>query len=153
MNTLRTTILVLALALPAIAAEPLTLITTLGEHTLAKGLRLIVRERRTDPLEFTIARTFPDGTSTASSMSPLAAPGQPFVFCWVRDRKRLWVASPEATGYVDLFSLVTDELKESRSESTLIHHSTTVPASLVAEMPPSFRDAAAKWFRVATEEK
>jgi|GEM_PF-6240706 len=143
----------LAIGLSAVAAEPLPLITKLGDHTLAEGLRLIVRERGADPIEFTIARKFPDGTKTESGFSPLAAPGNPFVFCWVLDKKRLWVASQEVTGYIDFSSLPAESPKESSSHSNLIHSSSSVPAKLVAEMPVAFRKAAAKWFRVAADNK
>jgi len=143
----------IAICISAVAAEPPPLITSLGEHPLAEGLRLIVRDRKPDPIEFTIARKFPDGTKTENSLSPLAAPGQPFVFCWVPDKKRLWVASADVTGYVDLSNLPSESPKESSSQSNLIHRTSSVPAKLVAEMPANFRDAAAKWFTVAADSK
>ncbi|HEX8311207.1 MAG TPA: hypothetical protein VF614_07825 [Chthoniobacteraceae bacterium] len=77
-----------ALSRSIAAAELPPLITTYGEHVLADGLRLIVTDRGTDPVQLTISREFPDGTSTASSHSPVAAAGQPFVFCWVLEKKR-----------------------------------------------------------------
>lgn len=46
--------LLVSLSLRAAAEEQLALITTLGDHTLAPGLRLLIRENGSDPLSYTI---------------------------------------------------------------------------------------------------
>jgi hypothetical protein len=143
----------IALTISAFAAEPPSLITATGEHVLADGLRLIVADRGDGTVRWTVARKFPDQTSSETAYSPLAATGEPFVFCWDLLAKRLWVASPEVVGYLSFVRLPTETPRDFSEQGNLIYGSTPVPADIVAQMPEHFRAAAAKWIRTATNSR
>lgn len=126
--------------------EPSLLITTLGEHALSEDITLRIEERGADPLHFTIARRFADGTSTESGFGPLAEPGKPFVLCWQPDRKRLWAASAMVIGHVDFRE--QDDKDAASNQSNYegdMNFTLNISPEQAAEMPAEFRAAASSW--------
>ena len=134
--------------------EPTRLITTLGEHALSSGITLRIEERGADPLHFTIARRFADGTSTESGFGPLAEPGKPFVLCWQPDRKRLWAASAIVIGHVDIREQNDKDAASNQSNSEgEMNFTLNISPERAAEMPVEFRAAASNWVVIADVKK
>jgi hypothetical protein len=147
-------LLLLLPLLPAVGAEPLPLITTLGEHALTPGITLRVEERGKDPLSFTIARRRADGTSSESGYSPLADLGKPFVLCWQPDKKRLWVASATVIGHVEISDQIGKPGEPNQSNAKAVMNFTMkISRERAAEMPPEFRTAADKWLTITDAKK
>ena len=147
-------LLLLLLVLPAVGAELSSLITTLGKHVLTPGITLRIKERGKDPLGFTIARRFADGTSSESSYSPLADRGEPFVLCWQPDKKRLWLASARVIGHVEISDQPgkPGEPKQSNAKADM-NFTMTISRERAAEMPAEFRTAAGKWLTITDAKK
>ena len=131
-------------------AEPTLLITTLGEHALSEDITLRIEERGADPLHFTVARRFADGTSTESGFGPLAEPGMPFVLCWQPDRKRLWAASAMVIGHVDIREQDDKDAPSNQSNSAGdMNFTLNISPERAAEMPAEFRAAASSWVAIS----
>jgi hypothetical protein len=138
-------------------AEPTRLITTLGEHALSADITLRINERGADPLSFTVARRFADGTSTESGFGPLAEPGKPFVLCWQPDRKRLWAASALVIGHVDIRDIREQDDKVAASNESnakgSMNFTLNISPEQAAEMPAEFRAAASSWVVISDGKK
>jgi hypothetical protein len=135
-------------------AAPTRLITTLGEHALSENITLRIEERGTDPLHFTVARRFADGTSTESGFGPLAEPGEPFVLFWQPDRKRLWAASAMVIGHVDIREQDDKDAASNQSNSAGdMNFSLNISPERAAEMPAEFRAAARSWMVISDGKK
>jgi hypothetical protein len=135
-------------------AGPTRLITTLGDHVLSPGITLRIEERGADPLHFTIARRFSDGTSTESGFGPLAESGKPFVLCWQPDRKRLWAASAIVIGHVDIREQDDKDAASNQSNSAGdMNFTLNISPERAAEMPAEFRAAASSWVVISDGKK
>lgn len=142
------------LASPVAGAASNPLITTLGEHALAPGITLRVEERGKDPLGFTIARRFADGTGSESGYSPLADPGEPFVLCWEPDKKRLWLASARVIGHVEISDQHGQAGEPNQSKATGdMNFTMKISRERATEMPAEFRAAASKWIIITDGKK